>query len=181
MVSERCSRMACRVRTLRPTITCRYSFPGRSYCREEWFKPESNPTGIDHCGEDADRPLFHGLTERLPVDSPWRNFEPQLQTEPPSMGFGEAPPMNAHASPPFWIRGLRRGANRSMAPEKGPVGPVPPDPPVAPEPGQDHPSGAEPGALICRVPSEWVPRARFPPASRWLPGRRGSVPGREVA
>ena len=50
-------------------ITCLYPFPGRSYCREERFKPDSNPTGIDHCGEDTHRPFFHGLTERLHVDS----------------------------------------------------------------------------------------------------------------
>ena len=39
-------------------IICRYPFPGRSCRRQEWFKPDSNPKGIDHSGEYADRPLF---------------------------------------------------------------------------------------------------------------------------
>ena len=43
----------------------------------------------------------HGLTERLPVDSPWRSFESQLQTEPPSLGVGEAPPRKAYCISSF--------------------------------------------------------------------------------
>ena len=65
IASERCGRIACCVRTLRSSITCRFPLPGRSNCREEWFKPDSNPTGSDNCGENTDRPFFHGLTERL--------------------------------------------------------------------------------------------------------------------
>ena len=67
--SERCGRIACPVRILPSTVTCRCPFRGRSYCREEWFKPDSNPKRIDPCGEDADQPLFHGLTERLRANS----------------------------------------------------------------------------------------------------------------
>ena len=87
-LSERYVWIAWCVRTSQLTITCRYPFPGRSYCREEWFKPDSNPTGIDHCGEDADRPLFHGLTERLPVDSmaDWADDLEQLKAVSTSFG-----------------------------------------------------------------------------------------------
>ena len=55
-------------------------FPGRSYSRKEWFKPDCNPMGIDHCGEDADRRLFHGLTERLPsTDFQYGRMESRLE------------------------------------------------------------------------------------------------------
>ena len=83
----------------------------------------------------------HGLTERLPVD-PWTNFEPRLQCLKrlcaPVVGGVDSPTesvrpvltddvaspppaiihlIDAHASLPFWIRVLRRGTNRTTAPE----------------------------------------------------------------
>ena len=76
-LSERYGRIAWYVRTSRLTIVCRYPVRGRSCRRDGWLKPDSNPTGIDRCEEDAvptdpprlDRTVTSANVLEGPVDS----------------------------------------------------------------------------------------------------------------
>ena len=54
-----------RDRTSRLAITLSWPVIGRSCLRVSWLKGETDSTGLDRCGEDAHRPLFHTLTEQL--------------------------------------------------------------------------------------------------------------------
>ena len=69
MMSQRHARFARRVTGLRgwPSLSVVLSWGGPAAALGG-SKHDPDSTGFDRCGEDADRPLFHGLAEQLPTD-----------------------------------------------------------------------------------------------------------------
>ena len=66
MMSQRHARFARRVTGLRgwPSLSVVLSWGGPAAALGG-SKHDPDSTGFDRCGEDADRPLFHGLAEQL--------------------------------------------------------------------------------------------------------------------
>ena len=83
-------------------------------------RQQTNGIGSARRGCRSDR-----STRVCPNGYPWT----QLQNETPRMGGGEDPPMNAHASPPFWIRVLRRRGESYHGSRERTGGTCPPRPP----------------------------------------------------